>query len=78
MPGPDRIQIAKGYSISRIIVGGWQFSKGHGAHGLLGTDPVAVDAVGSELLGHRPTELDYLCMADGVLGQLTAIETVDG
>jgi aryl-alcohol dehydrogenase-like predicted oxidoreductase len=40
MPGPDRIQIAKGYSISRIIVGGWQFSKGHGAHGLLGTDPV--------------------------------------
>jgi aryl-alcohol dehydrogenase-like predicted oxidoreductase len=40
MPTPDRIQLTEDYSISRIIVGGWQFSPGHGAHGALGTDPV--------------------------------------
>lgn len=40
MPKPERVQLSPGYSISRIIVGGWQFSKGHGAHGALGTDPV--------------------------------------
>jgi len=33
-------------------------------------DPVAADAAGSELLGHDPEELDYLRMADGVLGSL--------
>jgi aryl-alcohol dehydrogenase-like predicted oxidoreductase len=40
LPVPDRIHLTDDYSISRIIVGGWQFSKGHGAQGTLGTDPV--------------------------------------
>lgn len=39
MQRPDRVHLTPDYSISRIIVGGWQFSKGHGAHGVLGTDP---------------------------------------
>ena len=33
-------------------------------------DPVAVDALGSALLGHDPRTLDYLRMADGALGSL--------
>jgi aryl-alcohol dehydrogenase-like predicted oxidoreductase len=32
MRGPERVRLAEGYSISRVIVGGWQFSAGHGAH----------------------------------------------
>jgi aryl-alcohol dehydrogenase-like predicted oxidoreductase len=39
-PGPERVQLTDDYSVSRIIVGGWQFSPGHGAHSETGTDPV--------------------------------------
>jgi len=45
---------------------------------LAGLDPVAVDAVGSELLGHRPRRLRYLTLADGRLGSLSNIEIVKG
>ncbi|MFC1586092.1 DUF362 domain-containing protein [Fibrobacterota bacterium] len=37
---------------------------------LAGFDPVAVDAAGSELLGHNPRDIEYLTLADGVLGNI--------
>jgi len=37
---------------------------------LTGFDPVAVDAKGSALLGHDPKRIDYLRLADGVLGSM--------
>jgi uncharacterized protein (DUF362 family) len=37
-------------------------------------DPVAVDAVGSELLGYNPNRLEYLRLADGLLGSMQNIE----
>ena len=37
-------------------------------------DCVAVDAVGSRMLGHDPAELEYLRLADGVLGDIHPIE----
>jgi len=36
-------------------------------------DPVAVDAVGSRLLGHDPRKIEYLTLADGWLGNLAGI-----
>jgi uncharacterized protein (DUF362 family) len=39
-------------------------------------DPVAVDAVGSELLGHNPRSIEYLTLADGLLGNMNDIEIV--
>ncbi len=41
---------------------------------LAGFDPVAVDAVGSELLGHNPKDLEYLNLANGLLGNMDDIE----
>ena len=41
-------------------------------------DPVAVDAVGSELLGHDPRKIDYLKLANGVLGSMDDIRVVRG
>ncbi len=41
---------------------------------LAGFDPVAVDTVGSELLGHNPKNLEYLLLADGLLGSMDNIE----
>jgi len=43
---------------------------------LAGFDPVAVDAVGSELLGHDPGWVHYLTAAEGRLGSLRDIEIV--
>ena len=43
---------------------------------LAGFDPVAVDAVGSELLGHNPNQLEYIRLADGLLGSMQNIEIV--
>ena len=40
-------------------------------------DPVAVDAVGSALLGHNPAGLDYLRMADGILGEIGNVEIIE-
>ena len=41
-------------------------------------DAVAVDAVGSELLGHDPKEIQYLTLANSVLGSLDNIEILHG
>ncbi|MHC4745267.1 MAG: DUF362 domain-containing protein [Planctomycetota bacterium] len=41
-------------------------------------DPVAVDALGSELLGHDPRDLEYLTLADGVIGNMAGVEIVQG
>ena len=37
-------------------------------------DPVAVDAVGSELLGHKAARIKYLKLANGLLGDMDNIE----
>lgn len=44
---------------------------------LAGFDPVAVDAVGSELLGHNPKRIQYLKLADGLLGDMKDIEIIN-
>jgi len=43
---------------------------------LAGFDPVAVDTVGSELLGHNPKKLPYLPLANGLLGNMHDIEII--
>ena len=43
---------------------------------LAGLDPVAVDTVGSELLGHDPGWVHYLTLAEGRLGSMRDIELV--
>jgi uncharacterized protein (DUF362 family) len=45
---------------------------------LAGFDPVAVDTVGSELLGHNPKKLPYLTLANGLLGNMDGIEIISG
>ncbi len=45
---------------------------------LAGFDPVAVDTLGSKLLGHNPKKLDYLTLANGQLGSMDNIEIVNG
>jgi uncharacterized protein (DUF362 family) len=45
---------------------------------LAGFDPVAVDALGSKLLGHNPKRLKYLTLANGLLGSMDNIEIVNG
>jgi len=45
---------------------------------LAGFDPVAVDTVGSELLGHNPKRLEYLRLANGLLGSMDNIEVIKG
>jgi uncharacterized protein (DUF362 family) len=45
---------------------------------LAGFDPVAVDAVGSQLLGHEPGWVHYLTAAEGRLGTMKDIEIVTG
>lgn len=41
-------------------------------------DPVAIDAVGSELLGHDPKKIQYLTLANNVLGSSDNIEILNG
>ncbi|RPJ32856.1 MAG: DUF362 domain-containing protein [Planctomycetaceae bacterium] len=43
---------------------------------LAGFDPVAVDTIGSELLGHDPGWVHYLTSAEGRLGSMRSIELV--
>ena len=45
---------------------------------LAGFDPVAVDAVGSELLGHNPGAIEYLRLSNGLLGSMDNIEILGG
>lgn len=40
-------------------------------------DPVAVDTIGSELLGHDPRRLEYLRLANGRLGSMDNIEVLN-
>jgi uncharacterized protein (DUF362 family) len=40
-------------------------------------DPVAVDAIGSEMLGHDPQAIEYLQLANGVLGSMDDIELIE-
>jgi uncharacterized protein (DUF362 family) len=37
---------------------------------LAGWDPVAVDAAGSRLMGHDPARIEYLALADGLIGSI--------
>jgi len=41
---------------------------------LAGSDPVAVDAIGTEMMGHEPLTLEYLRLANGKLGSMDSIE----
>ena len=41
-------------------------------------DPVAVDTIGSKLLGHNPKKLRYLTLANGLLGSMENIQIVQG
>jgi len=41
-------------------------------------DPVAVDAVGTKLLGHNPQKIQYLTLSNGLLGNLDDIDIMDG
>ena len=43
---------------------------------LAGFDPVAVDTIGSELLGHDPKKLPYLTLSNGLHGSMDNIEIV--
>jgi len=45
---------------------------------LAGFDPVAVDAAGSELLGHNPRKIEYLRLSNGLLGSMDDIEILNG
>jgi uncharacterized protein (DUF362 family) len=45
---------------------------------LAGYDPVAIDTIGSELLGHNPKQLDFLTLANGLLGSMDDFEIVQG
>jgi len=45
---------------------------------LAGFDPVAVDTLGSKLLGHNPQKLEYLTLANGRLGSMDNIKIING
>lgn len=45
---------------------------------LAGFDPVAVDTIGSRLLGHNPKRLPYLTLSNGHLGNMEDIEILNG
>jgi uncharacterized protein (DUF362 family) len=45
---------------------------------LTSLDPVAIDAVGSELLGHDPNKIQYLTLANGILGSLDNTDIIHG
>lgn len=44
---------------------------------LAGVDPVAVDAVGSRMLDHKPEKIKYLKWADGLVGSMKDIEIAE-
>jgi uncharacterized protein (DUF362 family) len=45
---------------------------------LAGFDPVAVDTVGSSLMGHDPRAIEYLTLAHGRLGDMENFRVVEG
>ena len=44
---------------------------------LAGFDPVAIDALGSRLLGHDPQTIEYLKLSNGLLGSMDNIEITE-
>jgi uncharacterized protein (DUF362 family) len=63
-----------------VVLTGTHLSGRHKNIGLIlaGLDPVAVDAVGSELLGHNPKNIRYLALANALLGRLDDIRVIPG
>ena len=63
-----------------VALKGMHLSGTHKKLGLIlaGFDPVAVDTIGSELLGHNPKKLEYLTLANGLIGSMENIEIVQG
>jgi uncharacterized protein (DUF362 family) len=63
-----------------VALSGSHLSGTHKKFGLIlaSFDPVAVDAVGSELLSHNPKRIQYLTLADGLLGGLNGVEIHQG
>jgi len=55
-----------------VALAGMHLSGTHRKLGLIlaGFDPVAVDAAGSRLMGHDPHRIEYLSLANGVLGDI--------
>lgn len=45
---------------------------------LAGSDPVAVDAVGSRMMGHKPDDIEYLVRAHRLLGDMENVGVVEG
>ena len=45
---------------------------------IAGEDCVAVDAIASEMLGHKREDLEYLVMAEKVLGKMKDIDIIKG
>jgi len=45
---------------------------------IAGSDCVAVDAVASQMLGHKPQDLEYLAEANGLLGDMKNINIIKG
>lgn len=43
---------------------------------IAGFDPVSVDAVATRMLGHDPEKVEYLVLANGVLGEIPRVEGV--
>ncbi len=65
MTTPDRVRLTDGYSISRLMVGGWQFSKGHGAHGQKGGEGTGLFG---QLVERGFTTFDCADIYEGVEG----------
>ena len=63
-----------------VALKGMHLSGTHKNIGLIlaGFDPVAVDTLGSKLLGHNPKRLKYLTLANDILGTMDNIEIVNG
>jgi uncharacterized protein (DUF362 family) len=62
-----------------IALEGMHLSGRHNKMGLIlaGFDPVAVDTIGSTLLGHDPKEMPYLTLSHGLLGSMENIEIIN-
>ncbi len=63
-----------------VALAGMHLAGRHKSIGLIlaGFDPVAVDTLGSKLLGHNPKKLSYLTLANGRLGSMDDIEIING
>ncbi|NQT01315.1 MAG: DUF362 domain-containing protein [Planctomycetes bacterium] len=61
-----------------VALKGMHLSGRHKNIGLIlaGFDPVAVDTIGSKLLGHDPKKMPYLTLAHGLLGSMENIEII--